>query len=148
MELVRRAIFHRDEPTVVQITFSGQKHTWLSWPWAVTLPDINGVFILTDIAEKPVFIAVSSAQEMIEDVRKLAELGIPKSEVMEAKFSGKTYTRLLKNNAWEYLSQIEEKYHARLDWKLATAIFWHAHRASGDDRSSRRLEEAQVEKSS
>ncbi len=145
MDLVRAAIDHRDEPTVIQLTFSGQKHTWLAWPWAIATPDLNGIFVYTDICDKPVFLSRDVLHAMQQDVDMLIELGAPKTESQNATFSAKTYKRLAEH--MDILDRIEERYHGRIDWQLATSIFWRRDHADGDDCNASRLEKNRVAKS-
>jgi len=136
MERVRKLIDQCDEPTGVQLTFSGQKHTWLAWPFAVTTPGMNGVWIYTDLCDKPVFLDRPQVKTMASRIEQM--LVLPKSEVQEATFGAKSYQKMSPN----FLDEIQERYHGRLDWKLAVAIYWRRDRASRDHCKSRQLEEA------
>lgn len=145
MDRVRRAIEYREEPMVIQLSFSGQKHSWLAWPWAITTPDLNGIFVYTDICDKPVFLSRDVSYAMQQDVDRLIELGAPKTESQNAAFSAKTYKRLAEH--MDILERIEERYHGRIDWQLATSIFWRRDHADGDDCNASRLEKTRVAKS-
>jgi len=145
MDRVRRAIEYREEPMVIQLSFSGQKHTWLAWPWAITTPNIDGCFIYTDICDKPVFLSRDAAHAMQNDIERLIAIGAPKTESQNAAFSAKTYKRLAEY--LETLERIEERYHGRIDWQLATNIFWRRDPATRNDRIAHRLEKVELAES-
>ena len=145
MELVRTAIESRDEPTAIQLTFSGQKHTWLASPWGVSDPGMKGVFVYTDTCDKPIFLATSAAREMADHITTLCELGVGKTESQQARFSSRTYQKFIEQV--NFIQFIEDNYHGRLDWYIATAIYWRSDKNARADRGASRLEKTQVEES-